>query len=304
MWAKRHTRLFAQAVIVASLTAFVWAVSSVSAINPLPNPDPKGSQYGIEATKRQPPPDTPATITTPGSGGSFSSSPITVGGICTDGLLVQVYNNGVLSGAVMCNRGSFTMQVSLFRGVNELTAEVFDYLDQKGPPSNVASVTYNDPAFSAFGTIMTLSSTFGRRAANPGTELTWPLLLSGGSGPYAFSIDWGDGTPNQLKSQAVAGEVRIAHTYKKAGVFKVVVRATDANGVTVFIQLVAVANGEIKVTETSASPTKVVTVVQVLWIPMVIAAGMLIPTFWLGRRSQLVSLRKKLEKSMENYKEL
>lgn len=304
MWVKRTLLRYTQAAVLVGLCVMMMSSGAEAAINPLPTPDPQSSSYGIETTKRQPPPTTGATITTPGSGASYSTSPITVSGMCPTGLLVQVYNNGVLAGAVMCSNGSFTMQVSLFRGQNDITAAVFDDLDQTGPASNTASVTYNDPAFSAFGAVMTLSSNFGRRAANPDTELTWPLLLSGGSGPYAFSIDWGDGTSPQLKSQALAGEINIAHTYKKAGVYRVVVRATDANGVTVFLQLVAIANGKVAVTDTTAEKTKTVTVVRVLWLPVAIVCALLFPAFWLGRRSQLVSLHKRMEKSLENYKEL
>jgi PKD repeat protein len=207
-------------------------------------------------------------------------------------------------GAVNCNNGSFSLQVSLFRGQNDITAMVFDNLDQTGPESNTMSVTYNDPNFSAFGSIMTLTSTFGRRAANPGTVLNWPLQLTGGSGPYAFSIDWGDGGASQLMSRAVAGEVGISHTYSKAGVYRVTVKVTDANGVSAFIQLIAVANGKVAVTDTTASTTRTVTVTRILWIPTAVAFGLLFPTYWLGRRSQLISLHKRLEKSQENYKEL
>lgn len=291
-------------LIVGVLAVFMLS-STAQAINPIPNPDPKANTYGLEATKTQAPPDTAPTISTPGNGASFGTSPITVAGICKTDLLVQVYNNGVLVGSVLCKGGSFSLQISLFFGQNDLTAIQFDDLEQASPISNLVSVTFTSPALAAFGTSITLTSNYGRRAADPGSTLNWPLILSGGTGPYAFSIDWGDGTPAQLKSQSTSGEVNISHVYKQAGLYRVTVKVTDTNGVSAFIQLVAVANG--KPAATTAADSKNVSttyVTKVLWFPTVIVALLLIPTYWIGRRSQLVSLHRKLEKEMAAYKDL
>ena len=159
------------------LALFVF-VRPAGAITAIPTPEPIPGSYGLEATKKQAPPTTGATITTPGNGSSFSNSPITVSGICPKGLLVQVYNNGVMVGAVMCTNGSFRLQVSLFAGTNELTAIVYDDLDQAGPVSKSVKVTYKDTNFSAFGELVTLTSSYGRRSAAAGATLSWPLQLS------------------------------------------------------------------------------------------------------------------------------
>jgi len=265
------------------------------AITALPTPNPQPGSYGLEATKTQAPPTVAATITTPGSGGSFSTSPITVTGICQTGLLVQVYDNNVLVGAVVCANGSFSVQVSLFAGTNDLTAIVYDDLEQPGPVSNTSSVTYTDTHLSAFGALITLTSSYGRRSAAAGAELSWPLQLSGGTGPYAFSIDWGDGTTADLKSQSLAGLVTIAHSYKNAGVYQINIRVTDANGVSAFLQVIGVASGKVAEVE-AASTSKPTTVTQVIWIPAAIAVLLLVPAYWLGRRSEVVSIRTQLLK--------
>lgn len=286
---------------VCLLTLLVFA-NGVSAINQIPDPDPKPGSYGLGAVKEQPAPTQAATITTPGNGSSFANSPITVSGICQTGLLVQVYNNGVMVGAVMCTNGSFSVQVSLFSGTNELTAIVFDDLEQAGPASNVVTVTYTDARFTAFGQLVTLTSSYGRRAAAAGSPLTWPLQLTGGTGPYAFSIDWGDGGTAELKSQSLAGLVNIVHTYKKAGIYTVNIRVTDANGVSAFLQVIAVASG--KVDATPAAPNTATTVVakpEILWIPTILLMILLLPTYWLGRRSMLVSIRNKMLKDRDQY---
>src|SRR5690606_26445051 len=179
----KWTRLI---IISMCLLGLALLASPASALTPIPPPDPKPGSFGVEATKTQPPPTQPARITTPGNGASFSESPIRVSGICPTGLLVQVYNNDVMVGAVMCNNGSFSLEVSLFAGTNELSAIVYDDLEQAGPRSNIATVEYSNTNFTAFGELVTLTSSYGRRSAAAGTQLSWPLQLSGGTGPYAF----------------------------------------------------------------------------------------------------------------------
>lgn len=292
------------ASIVLALAIVSMGALQVSALTPLPTPDPQPGSYGIEATKKQAPPTRGATITTPGNGASFSESPITVSGICPNGLLVQVFNNGVMAGSVMCRGGSFSLDVSLFPGENELSALVYDDLDQAGPKSNTRTVRFTDTSFTDFGEQVTLTSSFGRRSAPTNNQLTWPLQLSGGTGPYAFSIDWGDGTPSELKSQATAGVVSIAHVYKRAGIYQVNIRVTDENGVTAFLQVISVASGKVDAAAGTGDDGPVQAAKpEVVWAPAALSAILLAPTFWLGRRSQLISLRNKMLKEQEAYKE-
>lgn len=294
-------KLWALPVII-GLVSLVCLSESANAINPIPEPDPKPGGFGIEATKTQPAPTQGASITVPGNGGSFSSSPIAVSGVCPDGLMVQVYNNGVMVGSVMCDNGSFNLQISLFAGTNELKAIVYDDLEQAGPESAIVTVQYTDTRFSAFGELITLTSSYGRRSTPTGNRLDWPLQLSGGTGPYAFIVDWGDGSEAQLQSQSLDGLVNIAHNYKKAGIYQVNIRVTDVNGVSAFLQVVAVSSGKVDTgavvaTETGSEKPKTV----VLWTPLVIMLILLFPAYWLGRRSQLVSIRNKMEKERDVY---
>lgn len=294
---------FPMAIGVCLLALFAF-VRPAAAINQLPTPNPKPGSFGLEATKTQPPPTQGATIATPGNGAAFSTSPITVNGICPNDLLVQLYDNGVMVGSVMCKGGSFSLQVSLFAGTNELSAIVYDDLEQPGPTSNIVTVNYTDTRFSAFGALVTLTSSYGRRAAPAGNELAWPLQLSGGAGPYAFSLDWGDGSKTELKSQSMPGLVTIAHTYKNAGIYQVNVTVTDVNGVTAFLQVIAVSSGKVVAnTGSSDTSTKTTAATKVMWVPSAIALVLLLPTFWLGRLSQLTSLRNKMLRERDSYEE-
>lgn len=286
------------------LTLFVFA-RPTGAINQLPIPDPIPGSYGLAATKVQEPPTQGARITTPGNGSSFSNSPIRVSGICPNDLLVQVYNNGVMVGSVVCSNGSFSLEVSLFSGTNELTAVVYDSLEQAGPTSNKVTVNYTDTQFSAFGQLITLTSSYGRRSAPANSQLTWPLQLTGGTGPYAFSISWGDGSKAQLMSKSLAGLVNIAHTYEKAGIYQVNVTVTDANGVSAFLQVIAVSSGKVDalVPNTGVDDGSQRIVYVWVWIPAVVALVLLPAAFWLGRRSQLVSIHNRMLKERDSMKD-
>lgn len=277
--------------------------SQAAAFTPIPNPEPQPGSYGLEAIKTQPPPSEGATIAVPGEGASFTDSPITVSGTCPSDLLVQVYNNGVMVGAVMCTNGSFSLEISLFVGENELSAIVYDGLEQAGPVSNTRTVNYSNTNFVAFGELITLTSSFGRRSAPAGNQLTWPLQISGGTGPYAFSIDWGDGSVADLMSQSLAGLVNVTHTYRQAGIYTVNIKVTDVNGVSAFLQLIAVSSGQVESASVEKTPGDTSIIIRILWVPAVVSMILLWPAFWLGRRSQLVSLRNKMEKERDEYAE-
>jgi len=302
--ARTIQRWIIPSIMGAIVIALSLLVQPARAITQIPTPEPKPGSFALAASKTQAPPTQGASISTPGSGAGFNNSPITVTGICPNGLLVQLYDNGVMVGSAICNGGSFSMQVSLFAGANELAVTVYDDLGQAGPTSASVTVNYTDTNFSAFGSLVTLTSSYGRRSAPAGSSLTWPLQLSGGAGPYAFSIDWGDGSKPQLKSQAFTGVVPIDHPYKKAGIYMVSVTATDTNGVSAFLQVVAVSSGKVDASGTvggDASGAPKVSPPQVLWVPTIIMFVLLLPTYWLGRRSQMVSIRNKMLKERDTF---
>ncbi len=258
--------------------------------------NPQSGQIGLEGTISTDPPKTAATITTPGNGSTVSTMPITIAGLCPNGTLVKIFSNNVFIGSTTCKGGSYTLQATLFAGANALVARVYDALDQAGPDSNTVNVTYNDAQFAQFGTVVSLTSLYARRGVNPGTSLSWPLILSGGVGPYAVSVDWSDGSAPQLKSLNFAGDFSVDHVYNAAGIYKVTVRVTDKNGTTAFLQLVAVANGASQGGAASGKNTSsVITKVIVLWWPILLVLPLLFTSFWLGRRHQLYVLRRELE---------
>lgn len=258
--------------------------------------NPKDGAIGIQGKIPSNPPRLGATITAPTSGQAFSKSPITVAGLCPKGLLVKVFSNNVFVGAVQCENGSYNLLVDLFSGQNDLVARVYDSFDQAGPDSNIVKVTFNDSQFNPFGySLLSLTSSYAQRGANPRETLTWPIILSGGTGPYAMSVDWGDNKAPDLISREFTGTIDLSHIYESAGVYKVTIKATDKNGLSAYLQLVAIANGAITSNTEADDDTKQTVVTRVMWLPAAISIVLVFVAFWLGRRYELAALRKHLE---------
>jgi hypothetical protein len=250
---------------------------------------------GVSGTVAAPPPTKAATIDVPRSGQSFSSLPITVSGLCPANLLVEIYKNNVFAGSTPCSRGSYSLQIDLFDGRNDLVARVYDDLNQAGPDSNTVTVNYSS-AIPVGGPRISLTTQFAKRGADPGSILSWPITLSGGTGPYAISVDWGDKTNPDLISQGSPGNFNIQHTYSISGVYKVTVKATDSGGNSAFLQLVAIANGPIKQSGAASGSNTLTVQTKVLIWPLIVLFVLMIASYWLGQRHQIEAIRNRLRK--------
>lgn len=261
--------------------------------------NPKSGSVGMEGRISSPPPQTGATISVPTNGQTFTQMPVTVSGLCPGDLLVKVFKNNVFAGSAQCKNGSYSLIIDLFSGRNELVARVFDALDQSGPDSNKVSVTFNDTRPGA-ASRPTLTSNYAKLGVNPGKQLVWPIILSDGSGPYAVSIDWGDGTELELMSLGFPGPFDIKHVYKTPGVYNIIVKVTDRNDASAYLQLVGVANGPLSQEDQSeggeSGGGSAETSTRVLWQPAAIMLPLLLATFWLGRKYELKDLKKKIAK--------
>jgi hypothetical protein len=251
---------------------------------------------GLTATKPAAPPTVGATISVPTNGATLTTSPFEVTGICSGDVLVKLFKNNVFAGSAICSGGSFSITTDLFSGTNEFVARVFDNLDQEGPVSNTVSVTYaNNTATPDIANRIQLTSNYAKRGANPNETLIWPIIISGGTGPYAISVDWGD-TKTTLYSTANAGQFNIEHQYQNSGIYKVTITAVDANNVTAFLQVVAVANGPLSQTSTNdAQAQQKETVTKVLWQPTVAVIPFVVITFWVGKLYEVKRIKKAIE---------
>lgn len=277
------------------LTIAVLLPTATMAQAPPPE-NPQNGSVGLQGTIASPPPSQGATITVPGNGQTFDANPITVAGTCPDDVLVKIFKNNVFAGSVQCQNGSYTLQIDLFPGSNNLVARVFDDLDQPGPDSNTVTVIYDDSQPGAAQRI-SLTSNFAKRGANPGQNLTWPIILTGGRGPYAISVDWGDGSETDLSTLQFPGNFNIEHVYDSPGIYTLIIRATDADDVTAFLQLTAVANGPAGQGEEQNLQVQEPEIrTRVVWEPAALAIPFVISTFWLGKRYEKRQLRKRIER--------
>lgn len=292
---KRALLLVAGLVLVALTMPHI-----ASAQNTRPQTNPSDQGIGMEGRLQQPPPTDAPTISLPVNGVSFTEIPITVTGLCTDGLLVRVFKNDVFAGSAMCENGSYTMQIDIFPGSNELVARQYDDLDQASPESNKPTVSFLidvPPVPGAPGGVaqrIILTSNFARRGVDPGKELIWPFTISGGRGPYAVSINWGDGK-EELLTRESAGTFDAKHSYAKPGIYRVIVKATDADGNTAFIQVIAVVNGDIVDAAAAANQPPTAVRTKILWQPSLIMLPLLLSSFWLGKRYQLRRVRYRMK---------
>ncbi len=292
------TRHSIRLYVVFCVVVLLGVSSSVGAQSANPQQDGVGVQGQISA----PPPTQAATITSPANGAVFTSLPVTVTGFCPNGLMVKIFKNDIFSGADACQNGSYRVQIDLFSGRNDLVARVFDSLDQAGPDSNLVSVTFNDNATRPdVAARISVTSNYARRGANPGQDLVWPIVISGGSAPYAVSVDWGDGTPPDLYSVPTPGDFSIKHKFDNSGTYRTLIKVTDKNNTVGYLQLVSIANGEAKqstTTDASASSNKQTVI---LWQPTVIAIPLLLSTFWLGKKYELKRIKSSLQRGEQPF---
>jgi hypothetical protein len=280
----KQSILRALLALVVMVTTLISAAATAHAQTP--TAPPQSGQTGVEGRVPSPPPNTPAT----------STIPITLQGSCPNDTMIKIFSNGIFIGSIPCNNGSYTIQVSLFSGRNDIVARVFDALDQEGPISQQITIMFNDAQFNSLGNYVFITSQYARRAADPGKPLVWPIILSNGVGPYALSIDWGDGTPAELHSESFAGVLNYTHTYKTSGIYRVTFKVVDKNGTTGYLQVIAVVSGTAGTNKTDGAGQTVVTQTKILWWPVLLMFIPVLTSFWLGRRYELTALRKRLDR--------
>lgn len=295
----RHTSyaglMFMLVLVGVLLLASSWAASAATpAVNPQPG------SIGLSGTVRGPAPSTSATIGSPSNGSHTTTIPITVAGTCPINTFVSVTKNGVFGGVTTCqDDGTYSLQVDLFDGANTLVAQVTDALGQTGPDSSAITVYYDAPSLGIgsgqVGKQLFLEVSTTVLATNPGQAVNRNATIVGGVGPYAVSWEWGDGD-NSLLSQAGDGPVTAAHTYGRAGTYRVILRVTDVQGNSAFIQIVTVVNGPVDaVGGTHGNGFGALPGVLLTAWPLYVLAFLMVLFFWLGERREVHKLRRQQE---------
>jgi hypothetical protein len=110
-----------------------------------------------------------ASITFPAANQLTKKSLLQVSGICPDGTLVAIYNNGTFAGSTPCTAdGVYAITIQLREGVNTLQAQNYDGLNQAGPTTSQVSITYApDAPLVEESTSTTVVSTPEQLESNP-----------------------------------------------------------------------------------------------------------------------------------------
>lgn len=264
------------------------------------------------------PPSTAPVITSPTPDQVFATAPITVQGTCEAGLIVKIFRNNAFAGSTLCLvTNTFSLQTDLFLERNDIIARHYDALDQAGPDSNLVVVYYRpttpQPAnpgtagkpSQAGQTVVVppvvpsdqiiLRTNYLFKGIRPDAQFNWDLSVSGGQSPYALTIDWGDQSQD-LKSLSKPSDLKLHHTYPRAGVYKIVIRARDTADRAAYLEMVAIVDGVVPTAvgriDSGTSYGQFYITLLDLW-PVYAAAVAAVSAFWLGevyaRRRPLVN---------------
>jgi hypothetical protein len=283
-------------IILLLLTAIPLSAYTSFALSP----GPESRSVSLEGTVPGKPPTIAATITDPTNQKHFSTSPVTVSGSCPAGTLVEIYKNDIFAGSTICSdTGTYTMQIDLLIGQNILVARVYDALNQAGPDSNKVTVFYDllpaqgigITSLNFGGPQIVLSTDTVFRGAFPGQSLTLPLTILGGTAPYAFNIQWGDGQ-NTVVSRNNNASFPTDHVFKKSGTFQISVQATDAQGRVAFLSVAAIVNGQPEIAAgISNKNTSAIASILTLW-PLYVSLVAVVLSFWFGELREKRVLRR------------
>jgi hypothetical protein len=264
------------------------------------------ADYAVRAKVPAPPLTQPAVITSPADGSHFKTKPVTVAGTCPYKSYINLYRNSSFSGTALCEPdGTFSLQTDLSPAANLLEAHVFNITDDEGPLGPPVTIYYDAPQPpvpsnpqstsnpNASTEIFRLTSDYLYKGYSVGEDINWTVSISGGTGPYAFNIKWGDGSEANYVKQST-GAMDIEHIYSKSGVYDVKINGTDVAGGQAFLQLSALVvtdkNAAITGTANSSGGPTIPQFAQkqlstILWPAYAVVAAMVF-SFWLGEMQE------------------
>lgn len=251
--AHRHTSYRSLFIVVALFSIFLAGFQQAAGAD----------QLNISAKVAAQVPVQPATITPPAA--PTTNSPIvTITGTCeitTPASIVSITSGGMLLGSTVCDSaGTFSIEVTLRPGENQLIAHTVNITDDYGPDGIPITINYISPTkppteHIADGVTPTNSAPVATPQSNiaglkiiskysyitygPGKDAQWVGSFQGGAEPYTVVIDWGDG---EVTNHANIGpnEQRFNHHYTSYATYFMTVTVTDKDGRSIKQQLAAV----------------------------------------------------------------
>ncbi len=268
--------------------------------------------FTVKAKVPAPPLTEPATITSPSEGTHISDSPVLIRGTCPTDSYVNIYDNDLFDGTVICAADkTFELHVSLFPGANKLESQDFNFTDDAGPSPAPVDVFYDAPVPLVASETppnpdaeppepFLIKTEFKYQAYIVGQSGDWSINVSGGVPPYAINVDWGDGS-NSLMSKKTEGVVNLHHRYKTTGSNKknnyiIKIHGSDSEDHNFYIQLFAIVNSS-ALAGTVASIFPPTPPISRNWLlaawPAYGAVSLMYFSFWLGEKEELIRLRRK-----------
>lgn len=283
----------------------------------------QADSYSVTAKVPADPLTEPATITTPSDGKHFSTSPITLNGSCPYKSYVEIYRNDVMSGVALCQvGGTFSLQLGLTPGLNQLVPHVFNITDDEGPlgpainvfydqPKTISSQPPQDASPTSPGTsprpkaaVLILSAVYKYRGFLVNANASWTINIAGGTGPYAINVKWGDGSDSNYVAKA-SGDLTIEHVYSKAGIYSIKISSSDIDKSTSFLEITslivssqtALSTGTLESGGTGASLVNANPsgLLKLLW-PSYGIVLLMVFSYWLGERQELIKLTRRSSK--------
>lgn len=246
------------------------------------------------------------SATTPQTAIHSDDKTITLAGDCPKDSHIKIYVNEDLRGVAPCiGDPTFSIEIDLVPGLNKITARVFNITEDEGPLSQPIYISYDvSPSAGQSPLLTTNFQYFGFLVGQKGN---WDITVAGGTPPYSFVINWGDGSSSNY-DLLNPGVLPISHVYKKASSntgFVISVNATDSVGQTAVFQLLTVVSDRgshqaslVAIANSSLSPPLITQIRKWLWVewPAYLVLVLMVTSFWLGEREEYRRLIRRVQR--------
>jgi hypothetical protein len=229
-----------------------------------------------------------ATFVSPSANFQTNSNTIRLTGTCQvvqPFSVVTIWRSSGQIGSVICSGGSFSIDIGLILGVNQLTARTSNASDVFGPDSIVLVARYEpaaktvDPTPNPFQNISLNNSGLTVTSSKPyvqtssdSLELNATLSIDGGDSPYKVHIRWGDGSTKE--SSQTGKSILLNHTYPGPGSYQIEVTVSDKFSNSALHVLTVYVLGESTVNKVAASATVIKSVAKTSkWLPTAISVA-------------------------------
>ncbi|NTW61548.1 hypothetical protein HGB24_02590 [Candidatus Saccharibacteria bacterium] len=309
-----HTSHLSLMIILLLTGLFMSATTfSVSAVN-------QSNSLTVSAVVDGPAPSIGATITDPKDGSRYQDrSSLVISGNCEPYTFVSVTDNDIPAGSATCSsEGVFSLAIQVYVGSNVIKARNYDNLNQAGPdtPSivvynNKSTIEPEKPSISPVnpgnpenpsiivnyyldscddlssgnqfpvGGEVRIAIVCLPRLFLADTSQKLGLMIWGGEGPYAISMDLGDEKEGSLFSRSSTGYLTLPISYVAPGIYKVYVRVSDRDGQIAFTYASVRVNG-VRAASGSAQSSNDGIYWLIAPVPLYLLAVGITAGFWIG----------------------